>query len=163
MIDEVLALDGNRLDVLTRVAVAAARHTMVGPVVEQNTFPIRLVFGFRFLLRLVLLLVGGRRLYLFLGLHHLEERIAEQLLLQVLLEVEQRHVQQIHRLIQARIDPQVLPQRGVLMQAGLHAAGDSRARRRVVSVGPRYSDATRSSNTSCRTVPATCTWPSNMM
>src|SRR2546425_78416 len=78
-------------------------------------------------------------------------------------QVEQRHVQQIHRLIQARIDPQLLGQRRVLLQAGFHAAWVRRARSRAVRVGPRYRFATRSSNTSSRTVPATCTLPSNMM
>src|SRR5438874_5288447 len=38
----------------------------------------------------------------------------------------------IHRLIQARIDPQLLRQRRVLLQAGLHAAWVRRARSRAV-------------------------------
>src|SRR5204863_5830018 len=157
-----LALDRDRLDVFARVAVTAARHAVLRAVLEQDVFPIGPVLGFGLFLGLVVLLLGCRGLDLFLGLDHLEERVAEQLLLEVLLEVEQRHVQQIHRLVQAWIDPQILAQANVLMQAGLHAAGDSRARRRVVRVGPRYSEATRSSKTSCRTVPATWTRPSNM-
>src|SRR5207245_1533150 len=92
-----------------------------------------------------------------------DELFGEQLLLEMLLQVEQRHVQQIHRLVQAGIDAQVLAQPDVLVQAGLHAAGVSRARRRAVRVGPKYRLATRSSNTSSRTVPETCTLPSNMM
>ena len=110
---------------------------MLGAVFEQNVFPVGPVLGFGFLLRFVVLLLGSRRLDLLLRFDHLEEGIAEQLLFQVLFEVEQRHVQQIHRLVQARIDPQILAQADVLMQAGFHAAEDRRARRRVVSVGPR--------------------------
>src|SRR3989449_6647591 len=52
---------------------------------------------------------------------------------------------------------QLLRQRRVLLQAGFHAAWVRRARSRAVRVGPRYRFATRSSNTSSRTVPATCT------
>ena len=110
---------------------------MLGAIVEEDALPVGLVLGLRFLLGLVLLLFRSGRLDFFLRLDELEERIAQELLFQMLLQVEQRHVEQIHRLIQARIDPQVLPERGVLMQAGLHAAGESRARRRVVRVGPR--------------------------
>ena len=110
---------------------------MLGAILEEDTLPVGPVLHLRFFLRFVLLLVRGGRLNLLLRFDQLEKWIAQELLLQMLLQIQQRHVQEIHRLIQARIDPQVLPQRGVLMQAGLHAAGDSRARRRVVSVGPR--------------------------
>ena len=138
MVDEVLALDRDRLDVFPRVAVTATGHAVLGAVLEQDVLPIRLVLLLLLVLfRLVLLLLRRGRLHFLFRLDHLEKRIAEQLLLEMLLEIEERHVEQIHRLIQARIDPQVLPQRGVLMQAGLHAAGESRARRRVVRVGPR--------------------------
>src|SRR4029077_13412104 len=151
----VLALDGDRLDVFAGIAVAAAGHAMLGAILEQDIFPVGPVLGLGLLLRLIVLLLGSRGLDLFLRLDHLEERVAEQLLFEMLLEVEQRHVQEIHRLVQARIDAQILAHTDVLMQAGLHAAEDSRARMRLVSVGPRYSEATRSSKTSCRTVPAT--------
>ena len=89
----------------------------------------------------------------------LEERIREQLLLQVLLQVEQRHVQHVHRLVQARIDLELLPKTQALVQPSLHPVGpggDSvgstaaaarasaspcsalkRVRSRAVSVGPR--------------------------
>ena len=136
VVDQILAFDGHRLDVFARVAVRAARHPVLGAVLQQDVLPVGPVLRLCFLLGLLLLLGGGRLDFLF-RLHHLEERIAQQLLLQVLLQIEQRHVEQIHRLIQARIDAQVLPHADVLMQAGLHAAGDRRARRRVVSVGPR--------------------------
>src|SRR5207302_434402 len=139
--------------------VARARHRL-GAVVEQDVLPIGLVVAVLLLLRLRLL--RCRRLLLF-RLDQLEKRVAEQLLFEVLLQVQQRHVQQIHRLVQPGIDPQVLPQGGVLVQPGLHAACPRRARRRAVRVGPRYRSATRSSNTSSRTLPATWTLPSNMM
>ena len=139
MVDQVARLDRDGLDVLSRVAVAAAGHTVLGPVVEQDVLPVGLVVARLLLLGLLLLLLllGRGRLHLFFRLHHFEERIAQQLLLQVLLQIEQRHIEQIHRLVEARVDPQVLAERRVLMQAGLHAAGDRRARRRVVRVGPR--------------------------
>src|SRR5216110_885329 len=105
MLDQVFALDGDRLDVFPGVAEAAARDAVLGAVFEQNAFPVGPVLGFCLFLGLVLLLVRRRRLDLFLGLDHFEEGVAEQLLLEVLLEVEQRHVQQVHRLVQAWIDP----------------------------------------------------------
>ena len=123
----------------TRASLKSRAARRLGSVVEQDVLPSRarrrprLSFSFS-----AFLSSATRDLGLFLGLHHLEERVAEQLLLQVLLKVEQRHVEQVHRLVQARIDPQVLAQRRVLMQAGLHAAGAcSRARRRAVRVGPK--------------------------
>src|SRR6266850_370530 len=161
IIDQVLALDRHRLGVLRGATEGTARHPVLGAVVEQDAFPVGLVVSGLFLLGGLLL--GGGRFGLLLRLDHLEERIAQQLLLQVLLEVQQRHVEEIHRLVEARIDPQVLPERRVLVQAGLHAACVKRARRRAVRVGPRYRSATRSSNTSSRTVPPTWTSPSNMM
>src|SRR5699024_5810676 len=90
-------------------------------------------------------------------------------LLEVLLEVQERHVQQVHGLVQPWIDLQLLLELGALIETGLHRAAppspsdEKRARRRAVSVGPRYMSATVSSNTSSRTVPDTFTWPSNMM
>ncbi len=39
----------------------------------------------------------------------------DELLFQVLLEVEERHVEEIHRLVKARIDPQLLPQSYALL------------------------------------------------
>src|SRR5205809_2927580 len=159
---EVFGLDRHRLDILARFAqVAHAGGCRIGAVVEEDLLPIRLVVPGLLLLRLDLL--GGGCFLLFLGLHELEERVAEQLLLQVLLEVEQRHVLQVHGLIEPRIDPQLLLQDLVLVQSRLHAAGERRARSRAVSVGPKYRSATRSSKTRSRTVPDTWTLPSNMM
>ena len=92
-------------------------------------------------LRLVFVLV---LVLFFLGLHHLEERIVEKLLLEVLLQVEQGHVQEIHRLIQARIDLELLFELDVLGETRLHAGCPAvacdeakRDRSRAVSVGPR--------------------------
>ena len=60
---------------------------------------------------------------------------------EMLLEVEQRHVEQVHRLVQARIDLHLLLELRALGQAGLHAlpagAPPNRDRSRAVSVGPR--------------------------
>jgi hypothetical protein len=70
--------------------------------VEQDLLPIDLV--------LVLLFLGLLlRDLLLRHLRELEERIDQHLLLEVGLQVEQGHVQKIHRLIQARIDLQFLP------------------------------------------------------
>ena len=57
--------------------------------------------------------------------------------LKVLLEVEHRHVEHVHRLVEAWIDAQLLPEPGVLLHAGLHAGCSVRARKRAVRVGPR--------------------------
>src|SRR5205814_1764977 len=162
VIRQILGLDRHRLDVLACFAHVPGRGALIAAVVQEDLLPVGLVV----LLGLLLVLLGllSQRYFRFLlSLDELEERIAEQLLLEVLLEIEQRHVQQVHRLVQTRIDPQLLRQRRVLLEAGLHAACVRRARKRAVRVGPRYRCATRSSNTSSRTVPATCTFPSNMM
>src|SRR5205814_1831413 len=92
------------------------------------------------LLDLLFLRGGGRRgLRFFLGLDELQERVAEQLLFEMLLQVEQRHVEQVHRLEQPRIDPQVLAQADVLVQAGLHAACPRRSRSRAGGLVPSSS------------------------
>ncbi len=162
MVDQILGLDRRRLDVVGHAAQVGAPGQLLRPIVEQDVLPVRLVLVRLLLLRL-LVCRGGRVLF-FLGLDQLEERVGQELLLQVLLQVEQRHVEQVHRLIKPRIDPQLLAHRLVLLHAAaLHAASDMRARSRAVSVGPRYTSATRSLNTSSRTVPDTCTLPSNMM
>jgi len=120
--------------------------------VEENLLPVdlaflrRLAFGrgrfgeirrsgrpifFAFLVRFLLVV---------LGLHEFEERVDEELLLEVLLQVQQRHVEQIHRLVQAWIDLELLPERGALAEPCLHRpfpSAANRARRRAVSVGPR--------------------------
>ena len=44
----------------------------------------------------------------FLGLDHVEEGIIQQFLLEMLLQIQERHVEQVHRLIEARIDLQLL-------------------------------------------------------
>ena len=103
--------------------------------VEEDLLPVDLVF----LLLLLLLLLGVLLLvFLLLRLDQVEERIVQQLLLQVLLEVEQGHVEQIHRLVEAWIDLQLLPElvcweSPVLMRT----CTPERARRRAVRVGPR--------------------------
>ena len=44
----------------------------------------------------------------------LQERVGQQLLLQVLLEVHHGHVEHVHGLVEPRIDAQLLPHAGVL-------------------------------------------------
>ena len=79
-----------------------------------------------------------------LRLDHLEEGIVEELLLEMLLEIEERHVQEIHRLIQARIDLELLLELCGLGETRPHAArpgppfvAEKRDRNRAVNVGPR--------------------------
>ena len=157
---EIRRLDAHRLEVLALLALLVPAP-LVEPG-EQDVLPVG-GLGLGLLGRLLLLGGGEGELLLVLGLEQLEEGIVEQLLLEVLLQVEQRHVQEVHRLVQPRVDPQVLAEERLLPQRLLHAAAARRDRRRAVRVGPRYSSATRSSNTSSRTVPETCTRPSNMM
>ena len=83
--------------------------------------------------------------YLVFGFEQFQERVGQELLLEVLLQVHHRHVQHVHGLIEPRVDPQLLAQTGVLGEAGSHATASSRARSRAVRVGPRYNWATRSS------------------
>lgn len=77
------------------------------------------------------------------GSTNLEKRVGRQLLLQVLLQVEQRHIEQVHRLVQARIDLQFLAQARRLLKTRSHrlstpsSASENRERRRAVNVGPR--------------------------
>ena len=92
--------------------------------VEQDLLPVDLalllLLCFGFLRRLL----GGdvALLLVFLvRLDHVEERVVEQFLLQVLLEVEEGHVEQIHRLVEARIDLELLLELRVLAEAGSHA------------------------------------------
>src|SRR5207302_542661 len=157
-------LDRHGLDVFPRFAHVARRRARVRSVVEQDLFPVGLVVGLG-LLFVFLGLLRQRYFRLLLRLDQLEERVPEQLLLQVLLEIEQWHVQQVHGLVQPRVDAELLRESGVLLQAGLHTGcgWPRRARKRAVRVGPRSGLATRSSNTSSRTVPPTRTFPSNRM
>jgi DNA-directed RNA polymerase specialized sigma54-like protein len=67
----------------------------------------------------------------------LQKGIGEQFLLEMLLQVHHGHVQHVHGLVQPRVDPQLLPEAGVLGETGLHATASSRARSRDVRVGPR--------------------------
>ena len=132
VVDQVLGLDRDRLDVLLLfVLLAGAAHL---EAVEQDLLPVDLVFLLFLLLLLLGVLLLGR---LFLGLQQLEERIGQQLLLQVLLQVHHGHVQHVHGLVEPRIDPQLLPHAGVLGKPCLHATASRRARSRAVRVGPR--------------------------
>ena len=138
MVGEIARLDGDGLGVLLHLELLA-RAADVEPV-EEDLLPVHLLF-FLLLLLLLLLVLGGFLLrgLLVLRLEQLEERIRQQLLLQVLLEVHHGHVQHVHGLVEPRIDPQLLAQARLLGKTGseAHAAGSRRARRRDVSVGPR--------------------------
>ena len=143
MVREVARVDGDRLVVLPLLVFLPA--TAGVEAVEEDLLPIdltllvllRLRFGIgAFLLDFALVLL------VLLRLDHVEEGVVEELLLEVLLEVEERHVEQIHRLIQARIDLELLLELGVLGKSLPHATSPGlssakRLRRRAESVGPR--------------------------
>ncbi len=132
VIGEVAGLDRDRLDIFHRLELLARAADI--EAVEEDLLPVDFVV----LLGLLVLLFGGLfRHLLVLRLLQLEERVVEQLLLEVLLEVEHRHVEHVHRLVQARIDAEFLAKPGLLMHAGLHAGCPSAPRRRAVMVGPR--------------------------
>ena len=102
------------------------------------------------------------------GLLEIEERVVQHLLLYVLLQVHQGHVQEIHRLIQAWIDLHLLLELRPLVESCPHAHATTSGRRyrsriRAVSVGPKYISATSSFHTSSATVPDTRTFPSYMI
>ena len=61
--------------------------------VQKDLFPID------FVILIVLPLLVQLHLFLLVGLGHLEEGVYRQLLFEVLLQVEQRHVKQLHRLV----------------------------------------------------------------
>ena len=123
--------------------------------VEQHRFPVDLVIarllrlrldrrlGLGEILRLRDLVGVGRLVFFILGLDKIEEGICQKLLLEMLLQVEQRHVQQIHRLVQAWIDFELLTESGTLLETWPHdvttssSASANRARSRAVSVGPK--------------------------
>ncbi len=73
--------------------------------IEEDFLPVDLVVSL--LLRLLGIVI--RRL------DQIEERIIDELLLKVLLEVEQGHIEQVHRLIEAWIDPEFLPEPDALL------------------------------------------------
>src|SRR5665213_820731 len=171
MIAEIAAIDGDRLEVLLLLVLLGAATGI--EAVEEDLLPVdlvrRLFFRLLFLCLLAILRNGFLAVLVLILLVHLEEGIVEELLLEVLLEIEEWHVQEIHRLVEARIDLDLLPHLRVLRHACSHAApprlgrtmfSAKRARSRAASVGPRYISATVSSNTSSRTVPDTFTWPS---
>src|SRR6476660_4780008 len=143
MVAEITRCDGDGLEVFALLVLLAAAAGGV-EAVEQNLFPVYLAGAVVLGLGLRLLLLGFLLLlFLFLRLDEIEERIVEQLLLEMLLEVEERHVQQVHRLVQAWIDLQLLTELGRLIESRLQEAATSsfprenRSRSRAVSVGPR--------------------------
>jgi hypothetical protein len=82
-----LGLHGDRLDVLHRTGKVAGRGAEVGAIVQEDVFPVGLVVGRLFGFGLLL---DRRDLGFLLGRDQLGEGVAEQLMLQVLLEVEER-------------------------------------------------------------------------
>ena len=122
MVGEIARVDRDRLVVLALLVLLTPAARI--EAVEQDLLPVDLA-----LLVLLGLRFGIGRLFLNLALvllvvlrlDHVEEGIVEQLLLEVLLEVEQRHVEQIHRLVEARIDLELLLELRVLGEPLPHA------------------------------------------
>ncbi len=113
--------------------------------IEENLFPIylagALILGLGLnRLRLFALL---RLLFFLLFLDKIEKRVVQKLLLQVLLKVEEGHVEQIHRLVEAWIDLELLSELSRLIESRLHQTVTSsssranRSRSRAVRLGPR--------------------------
>src|SRR6185503_800527 len=118
MVGKVACVDGDRLVILALLVLFAAAAGIES--VEQDLFPVDLVVALLlFLLSFdfwaVLLLV----LFL-LEIDHLEEGVVQQLLLQMLLEVQERHVKQVHRLVKAWIDLQFLLELRALLETSFH-------------------------------------------
>ena len=107
VVTQIARRDGHRLEVFALFMLLASAADGV-KAVEKNFLPVDLIAS---LLRFGLLGVLGLRLvFLFLlFLDEVEERIVQQLLLEVLLQIEERHVEEIHRLVQAGIDLELLP------------------------------------------------------
>ena len=147
VIAEIATVDGDGLEVFLLLVLLGATARV--EAVEENLLPVDLVSGlFLRLLFFGLPFLGGALLavFVFILLVHLEERVVEELLLEVLLEIEERHVEEIHRLVEAGIDLDLLLHLGVLRHARSHAAppllgratpSAKRARSRAASVGPR--------------------------
>jgi hypothetical protein len=144
MVAEPPSRDGDGLVVLADLALGG-RPAGIEPV-EEDLFPVDGVVARRFSLRGIVLgrgiegrqvLVGRQFLVLLVvRLDEIEERIVQQLLLEVLLQVEEGHVEQIHRLVQARIDLQFLAQMRALLKTCFHAMNPvSWERRRSASGG----------------------------
>ena len=138
VVGEVARVDRDRLVVLALLVLLAASARV--EAVEQDLLPVDLALLFLLGLGLRVLLFRAALallLVLFLRLDHVEERIVEELLLEVVLEVEQGHVEQIHRLVEAWIDLELLLELGVLSEAGSHALSP------CVSVGEPGAEARR--------------------
>jgi hypothetical protein len=99
VVGEVGVFDRHRLEVLPLFELLSG--TAHAESVEEDLLPIGLVV----LLGLLLVRLDG---LVDFRLLHLEKRVRLEFGLQVLLEVEQRHIQQIHRLVQARVHAQLL-------------------------------------------------------
>ncbi len=136
MVHQVAGLNGDGLGVL-ELLVLLPRAADV-EAVEEDLLPVHLLFLGGLLLFLLLVLLAVRAvLLLLLGLEQFEEGIDQELLFQVLLEVHHRHVQHVHRLVEARVDAEFLPLAEVLRESCLHATFSIRARSLAVRVGPR--------------------------
>src|SRR5678816_1604152 len=146
MIGEIARIDRDRLVVLAIFVLFAAAAGVES--VEKDLFPIDLIVGGLFFSRLLffsyLFFLG--LLLILLRLDHVEEGVVQQLLLEVLLKVQERHVEQVHRLVEAWIDLELLLELRALGKTSFHEATGSpgsasaaakRARNRAVNVGPR--------------------------
>ncbi len=144
MVAEIAGRDSDWLEVFALLVLLATAARGV-ETVEKDLLPVDLSSPLIFCLGLWLFLDLCFLLFLFVlfGLDEVEEWIVEELLFEVLLEVQQRHVEEIHRLVQAWIDLELLTELGRLVEARFHDAVTSslsranRSRSRAVSVGPR--------------------------
>ena len=129
---EIVALHRRGLVVLLRLVLGtpASRHL---EAVHEDLLPVHLVVAHG--------LVGDVLLELDLALHvgfaHLQEGVLRHLLLQMLLEIQQRHVEQLHRLVEAWVDPHLLSELGALEELGVELVHISPERRAPVGVSRR--------------------------
>gem|GEM_PF-5254537 len=115
VITEVRCLHRGRI-VALRLFVLGAAPAGVKPV-QQDLFPVDLVL----VLLLTSLLVDAH-IFLDVGFAHLQEGILRELLLQMGLEIQEGHVEQLHRLIEARVDLHLLSEFRALIEPVAEAA-----------------------------------------
>ena len=125
-------------------------------VVQENILPVHFLRGVvaRVIGRGVTQVIGAVRLIS--GFHEIEERVVDECLSQVALKIEQRHVEKVHRLVEARLRLLFLPQVG--------ARGEIRPSRchvQSLKSSPRYSCRASGSFTRWSASPCTRILPSN--
>ena len=88
--------------------------------VQEDFVPVHLVLG------LLLPLLVDLEVLVVVGFRKLEEGVLGELLLHPGLQLEERHVDQVHRLVEARIGLRLLAGPGTLVEAGSDAAAHGR-------------------------------------